>query len=171
MSRRGAADTSMRTLADACQLNVATLYHYFPSKADLLRSVIEERGWFHLLATDEAALDPDQPLSERLVTFLTFLSSSAMAEDVPARLLLGEGLRREPTAAATVGELLGAIDAAIARWLVEGLPDLPGDPVVTGRILRHLLVGRLVERLAARGDGIPDDEAWAREVAAALLDA
>ena len=36
---------SMRQLADACGLNVATIYHHFPSKADLLRAVLEERGY------------------------------------------------------------------------------------------------------------------------------
>ena len=33
----------MRQLAGACELNVATLYHYFPSKADLFRAVVEEQ--------------------------------------------------------------------------------------------------------------------------------
>ena len=36
MSESGSAGASMRQLAAACGLNVATLYHYFPSKADLL---------------------------------------------------------------------------------------------------------------------------------------
>ena len=37
MSDRGAGSTSMRQLAKACDLNVASIYHYFPSKADLLQ--------------------------------------------------------------------------------------------------------------------------------------
>ena len=40
MSEQGSAGASMRQLAAACDLNVATIYHYFPSKADLLRSVM-----------------------------------------------------------------------------------------------------------------------------------
>ena len=36
---------SMRRLADGCGLNVATIYHHFPSKAELLRAVLEERGY------------------------------------------------------------------------------------------------------------------------------
>ena len=90
----------MRTLADACGLNVATLYHYFPSKTDLVRAVIEERGYFALLADDGAvAFDLDQPIEDRLVEFLAFLSAAALAEEAPGRLLLGEGLRQEATAA------------------------------------------------------------------------
>jgi AcrR family transcriptional regulator len=45
MAEQGSAGASMRQLAAACHLNVATLYHYFPSKADLLRSVVEERRY------------------------------------------------------------------------------------------------------------------------------
>ena len=40
MSEHGVAGTSMRMLAGECGLNVATLYHHFPSKADLLRAVL-----------------------------------------------------------------------------------------------------------------------------------
>ena len=38
MARVGAHGTSMRAVASACGLNVATLYHYFPSKHDLLQA-------------------------------------------------------------------------------------------------------------------------------------
>ena len=42
VSDLGAAGTSMRRLASTCGLNVATIYHYFPSKADLYVAVVEE---------------------------------------------------------------------------------------------------------------------------------
>ena len=35
----------MRDLASAAGLNVASLYHYFPSKRDLLESVLIEQGF------------------------------------------------------------------------------------------------------------------------------
>ena len=60
MSERGAAGTSMRRLADACGLNVATIYHYFPSKADVLRAVIEERRYGERTAL--ARIDRDREL-------------------------------------------------------------------------------------------------------------
>ena len=170
MSERGSADTSMRTLATACDLNVATLYHYFPSKTELLRSVIEERGWFALLAdTGIGEFDLEQPVEERLVDFLAFLSEATLAEEAPTRLLLGEGLRQDPTAAATVTALLAAIDEAMARWMADGFPELAGDPAARGRLVRRLLVARLVERLATAGLPVEDDRAWATEVAQALL--
>src|ERR1700735_5721025 len=45
MSQRGVDGTSMRDLASAAGLNVASLYHYFPSKRDLLESVLAEQGY------------------------------------------------------------------------------------------------------------------------------
>src|SRR5580700_6090256 len=45
MSQRGVDGTSMRDLASAAELNVASLYHYFPSKRDLLESVLAEEGF------------------------------------------------------------------------------------------------------------------------------
>jgi AcrR family transcriptional regulator len=168
MSERGAGDTSMRALANACGLNVATLYHYFPSKADLLRSVIEERGYFHLLATEGPPIDQEASLHDLLVGLLDFLWAAASAEEAPMRLLLGESLRGDPTAAATVSDLLGAIDTAMARWLRASFSDLPGDPAVTGRIVRRLLVARLVEDLAVGPAPRRRADRWAEEVAEVL---
>ena len=51
MAQQGVDGTSMRTLATATGLNVASLYHYFPSKRDLLVAVLEERGLVEDLAT------------------------------------------------------------------------------------------------------------------------
>ena len=50
MSQQGVDGTSMRSLAAATGLNVASLYHYFPSKRDLLVAVLEERGFLDDLA-------------------------------------------------------------------------------------------------------------------------
>ena len=52
MSEHGVAGTSMRMLAGAADLNVATLYHHFPSKADLLHAVLEQRRYLERLGTE-----------------------------------------------------------------------------------------------------------------------
>ena len=44
MAQEGAHGTSMRTVAAAAGINVATLYHYFPSKQELLYAAIAHRG-------------------------------------------------------------------------------------------------------------------------------
>src|SRR5262245_48717054 len=66
MSAQGFAGTSMRNLATACELNVATLYHYFPSKADLLRALVKERAYPDRF-TGTPPVDPALPPHERLV--------------------------------------------------------------------------------------------------------
>jgi AcrR family transcriptional regulator len=170
MSEHGSADTSMRRLATACGLNVATLYHYFPSKTELVRAVIEERGYFDLLVGEDAVeFDLSLAVEDRLAGFLSFLSAAALAEEAPARLLLGESLRRETTAVGTVTELLAAIDEAIARWLAAGFADLPGSAEQHARTVRQLLVARLVEVLASRPGSFPDDQTWGRDAARVLL--
>ena len=58
---------SMNQVAEACGLSKATLYHYFPSKADLLRSVVRERRYGERLALDVPPLDPAVPTTVRLV--------------------------------------------------------------------------------------------------------
>jgi AcrR family transcriptional regulator len=45
MAQQGVDGTSMRNLATAAGLNVASLYHYFPSKRELLVAVLEEQGF------------------------------------------------------------------------------------------------------------------------------
>ena len=51
MSQKGVDGTSMRDLASAAGLNVASLYHYFPSKRELLEAVLVERGYLPEWAT------------------------------------------------------------------------------------------------------------------------
>jgi AcrR family transcriptional regulator len=149
MSERGAADTSMRRLAAACDLNVATLYHYFPSKADLLASVIAERRYFELLADTGPEVDGDEPLPQRLRALLVWLADSAAAEEALIRLVLGESLRHDPEAVDTVVELLAAMDGALSRWLIDGFPEIEPRVDELARAIRAQLIGLLVRELAA----------------------
>ena len=152
MSERGAADTSMRSLAKACDLNVATLYHYFPSKADLVASVIAERRYFELLAEGAPAVDQSLSVSDRLRGLLVWLADSAAAEEAFIRLLVGESLRHEAGAADTVVELLAAMDSALEQWLEVGFSELEAGVEETARSIRAQLIGLLVRELAAPSD-------------------
>src|SRR5262245_59705708 len=121
MSEQGAGSTSMRQLANACGLNVAALYHYFPSKADLLRSVIEERQYgMRLQSLTE--FDPALPPRERLVALIMAVWQGAQHEEAIWRLLLGEGLRGDETAVSVGRELLAVIAPAVRDWLTELFP-------------------------------------------------
>jgi len=125
MSEQGAGATSMRQLAKACGLNVAAIYHYFPSKADLLRSVIEERQ-YNLRLRELPVFDVGLPPHALLAGLIEEMWLGSIAEEPIWRLLLGESLRGEANAVAVSAELLHAIEAALGTWLAELFPEL-GD--------------------------------------------
>ena len=116
MATHGASATSMRSLATACHLNVAALYHYFPSKADLLRSVIEERR-YALRLREAPAVDVTLPPRERLVALVLAMWDGVREEEAVWRLLLGEALRGDETAAAVGRDILDALAPALRDWL------------------------------------------------------
>jgi AcrR family transcriptional regulator len=154
VSERGSAGTSMRRLAAACGLNVATIYHYFPSKADLLRALVQERRYGERMATDEPALDPALAPRQRLAAFVRWVAEATLAEEVVLRLLVGEGIRGEAAARRSAAELLATTDATMTAWLDSGFPELAGAPG-TGRpspadvagVVRAALLGAVAEYL------------------------
>jgi len=148
MSDQGFAGTSMRQLASACELNVATLYHYFPSKADLLRSVIEERRYGERLAVDAPRLDPATPPRERLAGLLEWLWANALDEEAVWRLLIGEAMRGEGAAADSATEVVDALAAALQGWLADGFPEISGDVGALARVIRGQVFALVVEHLA-----------------------
>jgi AcrR family transcriptional regulator len=170
MSERGAADTSMRRLAAACDLNVATLYHYFPSKADLLSSVIAERRYFELLADGAPDIDGSLPVAERLTALLVWLADSAAAEEQLIRLIVGESLRHEPGAVDTVTELLDAMDSALSRWLRIGFGELTVGVDELARSIRAQLIGLLVQELAVpSADRSAAHRRWADDLVSVVV--
>lgn len=161
MSQRGVDGTSMRDLASAAGLNVASLYHYFASKRELLVAVLEERGFIEELAastgTPAIARDDFDGLAEVLDDIL---GSMLEVEDF-IRLMLGEVMRGEETAHGVGVELFDATQTALERWLEESDPSLiegAGAPAVA-RVLRAFLVGLFFEHLA----GVMGDDQDARE--------
>jgi AcrR family transcriptional regulator len=168
MGDRGAAGTSMRQVAAACELNVATLYHYFPSKADLLRSVIEDRQYLERLAVDQPQADPSLPPRPRFVALLDWLWAATLREESVWRLLVGEALRGEEVALASARDLVAALDATFATWLAASFPELPGDPAAAARLVRGMLLAQVVEHLVT---GVDDVEQRANDLAALLFPA
>ena len=146
MADQGAGSTSMRQLARACDLNVAGIYHYFPSKADLLRSVIEERQ-YQLKLRELPDVDVDLPPRDLLVGLVVEIWRGAEAEEQIWRLLLGEGLRGDETAVAVGRELLEAIEVSLDEWLRRLFPA-EGDRIDTMvAIITSQLFGYFIERL------------------------
>ena len=144
MAERGASATSMRALATACGLNVAALYHYFPSKHDLLRSVIEERRYG---ARIEALPIPDMrlPAPERLAALVVDMWDEALAEATIWRLLLTEAIHGEGTAREVGAELLATLETGLRDALPRLFPELAVDVDVAARTVAATLVTLMIE--------------------------
>jgi AcrR family transcriptional regulator len=171
MSQLGSAGTSMRRLASACGLNVATIYHYFPSKADLLRALIEERRYGERLATEAPAIDAALPPGERFTAFLRWAAERTLEEEVVLRLLLGEALRGDATARDTAVGLIAQLDVGLTAWLARGFPELEArglTPEAGARLVRRSLLALVTEQLAT---GSVDVDAHATELSAVVFGA
>ncbi len=148
MSEQGSAGASMRQLAAASGLNVATIYHYFPSKADVLRSVTAERRYGERLSTDAPPMDPNLPPRERLVGVLEWIWANALDEETVFRLLVGEALRGEEAAITSARDVVDALAATIEAWLTDGFPEHTGDAGALARVLRAQVLALVIEHLA-----------------------
>lgn len=137
MSQRGVDGTSMRDLASAAGLNVASLYHYFPSKRDLLEAVLVERG---VLPVSTPRADPreyeniESPLAQLLADTLV---SMFEVEDF-VRLMVGEAIRAETTARSVGLELFTTFQTSIEDWVTQHRPDLLDEHDGAGPITRML---------------------------------
>jgi AcrR family transcriptional regulator len=154
MSEHGVAGTSMRQLAAACDLNVATLYHHFPSKSELLAAVISEQGYLDRMRTDgpppELRRGPDP--RKRLARFVTWLWEASEQEEAVWRLLVGESLRGDPAARAEALALVDGIDVAVTAWVAEVVPEVGERAGPVARLVRATLFSLIVEHLALGPD-------------------
>jgi AcrR family transcriptional regulator len=149
MAQHGVDGTSMRDLAAATGLNVASLYHYFPSKRDLLVAVLEEHGFVDsLVPTSPPSLAQDRATG--LADLLADILESMLEVEDFVRLMLGEVLRGDETAHAVGVDLFHATQVSLERWLEENRPDLcgPEERVAMARMLRAMLVGMFMEHVA-----------------------
>jgi AcrR family transcriptional regulator len=169
MSEQGSAGASMRQLASACDLNVATIYHYFPSKADLLRSVLAERRYGERLSADAPPLDPAVPPRARLVALVEWLWANALEEEAVWRLLVGEGIRGEEAATASTAAVVDALASALTTWLDEGFPELTLDRAALARVVRGQVFALVVEHLALAPVSPADARQRAEELAALVI--
>jgi AcrR family transcriptional regulator len=169
MSEQGSAGASMRQLAAASGLNVATIYHYFPSKADVLRSVMAERRYGERLSTDAPPFDPRLPARDRLVGMLEWLWANALQEEAVFRLLVGEALRGEEAATTSARDVVDALAASIEAWLAAGFPELDGDRAALARVIRGQVFALVIEHLALGGVTLDVTRQRAEELAAVVF--
>lgn len=170
MSEHGSVGMSMRQLAATCDLNVATIYHYFPSKADLLRSVLDERRYGERLSTDAPPLQATDPPRHRLTSLLEWLWAQALEEEEVFRLLVGEAMRGEGTAVSSAGAVASALTASIEGWLRSDFPELaPERAGALARVLRGHVFALVVEHLALGGVDVGAARERGAELAAVVF--
>jgi AcrR family transcriptional regulator len=165
MADYGARGTSMRAVASACGCNVATLYHYFPSKHDLLQAAIAHRRTGDLLV----APFPEGiagSVEERLAALLDHLFVGMTADEDLWRALLAEAIHGDDDVLGPLLETAIAFEGALAGWLHDLCPDAPAlhDAAVV-RAIRNAVIGVLVEHLPQPDNRRPALEARARELA------
>jgi AcrR family transcriptional regulator len=141
MSERGSSAMSMRQLAQACGVQVAAIYHYFPSKDELLRSVVEERRYSSRLLESPIELPADADPSERLRAVYVLFWQGALEEEPVLRLLLGEGLRSQPVALPTGAALLEVFYSGVEDCLRRCLPELADREVVAKVVVAQVFSG------------------------------
>jgi AcrR family transcriptional regulator len=171
MATHGAEGMTMRQLAAACDLNIATLYHYVGSKSDLLAAIVDQRHYDDGLRDLVLPVDPALPSRDRLARFLTAVATASLGELRLWRLLVGEGLRADPVARAEARRLAAALDGAVDRWLGELFPELGVDraavtSVVTGQLLATYLLELLLADDPGAGGAGGSGERIARRAAA-----
>ena len=171
MATQGVDGTSMRNLAAATGLNVASLYHYFPSKRELLVAVLEERGFVDGPNPSQPSLSRDPAAG--LADLLNDILQSMLEVEEFIRLMMGEVMRGDDTAYAVGNDLFAATQDSLEHWLGEQAPDYgtPAEQAALARMLRSLLVGLFFEYVAGvLDDADPSDffRARADEVAAIL---
>jgi AcrR family transcriptional regulator len=147
MAQKGVSGTSMRAVAAACGCNVATLYHYFPSKRDLCQAAIEHRLAGELFSAPFPEGLPGS-VADRLGALLDHLFVGMAADDDLWRALLSEAIHGDDDVLQPLLETSAAFEQALALWIKDLLPDAPAlhDPAVV-RALRHALYGVMLELL------------------------
>lgn len=171
MGRNGVAGTSMRRLAEACGLNVATLYHYFPSKAELVRSLLAERRYRERLMEEHPSVPPDLAPRERYLALVRLLLAGAAEEASLWRVLIGESVHGDETVRDAINEVFATLVDGLRAWIAELFPDLPDEgprsTAAVARLTEALVISTVVQALAL---GTTDPMAAAAHIADLLFE-
>jgi AcrR family transcriptional regulator len=149
MSQRGVDGTSMRDLASAAGLNVASLYHYFPSKRDLLEAVLVEQGFLPVQAP-RPELNAQCPEEARLAGLLADILVSMFEVEDFVRLMVGEAIRGESTARGVGLDLFNSFQDLMEQWITKHRPDMVerAGAAEVSRLLGAMVIGVFVQHAA-----------------------
>ncbi len=156
---KGPEGTSMRELANACGVNVAALYYHFPSKADLLRAVIEERHYDLMMGLVEVPPVGTGSDRERLHELMCVVWEGIQGEERIWRLRLAESCHHTTDAQEVAATLVTRFEEVAAHWLAEEFGDFAVPVPIAARLVADLLFASIA-RVAI--GSVTDDDVIAR---------
>lgn len=140
-ARLGFSVASVANIAKACNTSKSLIYHYYPSKEDILNAVMSSHI-DQLLEDVSEVVTPDGPPIARLRLLLhAFMAHYVGAADRQKVLLNELGNLPDGPRAAIVRKQRKVIDA-VQRLIVELYPDLADDPA-RARAQTMLLFGMI----------------------------
>jgi AcrR family transcriptional regulator len=148
-TERGYATTSLREIADRVGITKASLYYHYPSKQDLLVSVVEPllRGWRATVLDAETM--PHTPANVRLV--LEQCLDTMLGHRAVANLFLRDAAAMVAALAPMLDDLL-EVGLRLRTWLAGSDPS----PVARVRAVAAMeLLGAALSAGATLGD-VPD---------------
>lgn len=122
----GYPNAKMQDIAQACGATKSMLYHYFPTKDDLLFAMLEEH-LERLIASVEEALGVTAPVKDRFTTFVEIYAQKS-AQSRRRHVIAMNDVKFLPKAQqAPLLALEKKVTNQVAELLRELNPDLPAD--------------------------------------------
>jgi AcrR family transcriptional regulator len=130
-SRDGFAGTSTRRIADAAGINESLVFHYFPTKADLLVALATRRHTFAGRVSETLESAGNRP-AQRVVRDIARALPTVLREEAELIGLLLSESHTNPELYAAVGATMDGVVAGLAGWLKSRRRELrPGVPLET----------------------------------------
>lgn len=170
-AERGADGGSMREIARRAGVNVATTYHHFGSKRDLLMAIFRDLGFLDIDAFEgdwqsDAGRDPADVLEETIGFALLFMHNGANV----LRVMFSEALKGDDEVKEVFAAWRIQGDAFLQRRLLAMGLATEEDAVARAWTLRQVIWATFVEILVAGELDIDDLAPKAKGAARALLE-
>jgi len=171
-ARRGYHATSLKEIAEEAGVTDGLLIHYFGSKANLLRAVLEhKRGVLANLEDLEEGASEDNP-EEALRTLATHWIGHLQNQARPTMTVLLAEARYNPEVAEALAyhssQGAARTERLLARLAANGTLRSEHLPIVA-RIFQWSLVWYTFGRDIGPGYGLPEPEEWVEGLIATLL--
>jgi AcrR family transcriptional regulator len=158
-AERGADGGSMREIARRAGVNVATAYHHFDSKRDLLLTIFREMFIDVADYEDAWGPPPDDPKDALQALLHLSLAYLALGADV-LRLAIAEGLKGDEEILAVFEHWQQKGDRAIENQLLRGGLATPNNVARRAWTVRQVIWGAFTAALIG---GPLDNETFARQ--------